>query len=177
MRIVNKHKKGFVTTDKKIRIFDKNRKPFYIFDAHKDVTRFNLPKGVFYTKNKISPLKKPVRYRLVLPKRERNIKRPKRIRIKWGNNPNKASIRLKTGQIFIDNIFREDYPAFVPTYLFFHEIGHYFYASEKGADAWARVQMLKRGYNPSQIYMASSLTLSDKSQHRLRACYHAVKDL
>jgi len=174
LKIICKQARGFQTTDKAIRVFDKNRKPFYVFDAKKDVTRFNLPKGVFYTDNKIIPLKCPVKYRLTLPPFEREIKRPKKIVVTWGDNPNKATIVLQAGKILIDNSFK-NYPSFVPVYVIFHEIGHYRYKSELGADAFARVQMLKRGYNPSQIGMASRLTLSPKSAARIVACFDALK--
>ena len=174
MIINNDIVKGFASADKIIRIFDKDKKPFYFFNSVKPLTSFNLPKGTYYSDNNIKVLKEPVKYKITMPKFERNIKRPKVIVWTWGNNPNKATIVLEKGFVLLDNSWK-NFPPFVVTYIKYHELGHYHFKSEIGADAYARCMMLKRGYNPSQIGMASRLSLSPKSSHRIEACYHALK--
>lgn len=165
-----KQASGFVTSDKKIRILDANRKPFYFFDTKNDRTEFNLPKGVYLTENDIKGLPEKIKFKTPVLKPERKISIPKKIKFIWGQNPNKASVILNKGIILVDEGFKQ-FPRFVQVYLFYHEIGHYFFKSEKGADSFARVQMLKRGFNPSQVGMASRISLSPKSVHRVKACF------
>jgi len=167
------NKTGFFSPDRELKIYDKDRKPFY-FHNKEGGRVFNLPKGVYYTFNKVKPLKRPKKYNLILPKKERNIKKPKKIKVYFGNNPNKASIVLKKGIILMDTSFKK-YPRFVIEYVLQHELGHYYYKSETGADSYARVQMLKKGYNPSQIGMSSRITLSPSSKQRIKKCYNYLK--
>ena len=62
-------------------------------------------------------------------------------------------------------------PRYMRVYVFFHEIGHYYYESEEGADRVAQIEMLKRGYNPSQIDQASKATLNDSSRKHYTTGY------
>jgi hypothetical protein len=48
----------------------------------------------------------------------------------------------------------------------FHELGHYFYSDEKKCDLFAAIQMMKRGFNPSQCGIAIDSALSAKSFDR-----------
>ncbi len=173
MRLVVTHKRGFFSPDKNLRIYDKDRKPFY-YHFKEGGREFNLPKGVYYTKNKIKALKLPKKYKYKFPKKERNIRKPEKIKIFFGKNPHKASVVLQKGIILMDNSFKK-FPRFVIEYVLQHEIGHYQFSSETGADAYARCMMLKKGYNPSQIGMASRITLSKSSKHRITKCYNHLK--
>lgn len=166
--IICENKTGFFCPDSRLRIYDKDGIPFYFHDKDQG-RKFNLPKGEYITANFINKLKEPVKYKLNPLKPERNIKRPDKITIHFGENPNKASIILQKGIILIDNQFLE-YPRFVIEYVLQHEIGHYKFASETGADSYARIQMLKKGYNPTQIMQASRMTLT-KSEGRKRKCH------
>lgn len=169
-KISVKQASGFVTSDKKIVILDLNGKPFYVFDTKNAKTEFNLPKGVYLTNNTIKGLPEKIKFKTPVLKPERKISIPKKIKFIWGQNPNKASVILNKGIILVDEGFKK-FPRFVQVYLFYHEIGHYFFKSETGADAFARVKMLERGFNPSQIGMASRLSLSPKSKHRIHTCF------
>lgn len=178
-KISVKQASGFATSDKKIRIFDINRKPFYFFDTKNSKTEFNLPKGIYLTENDLKGLPEKIRFKTPVLKHERNIAIPKKIKFIWGENPNKASVILNKGIILVDNGFKK-FPRFVQVYLFYHEIGHYYFKSETGADSFARVKMLERGFNPSQVGMASRISLSPKSKHRVSACFehlHNTKKL
>jgi hypothetical protein len=155
--MVSIHKKtGFKCFDFEVCILDNNGNIFY----HKKNINFpkpilfNLPKGVYKPLNTILALNKPVFYEL--PKLyQREKKSPlKRIKIHFvENNNNKASIDVNTGNIFIDEKYKKN--KTILTFLFWHEIGHFFYFSENKCDVFAANKMLKKGFNPSQVSLAA----------------------
>ena len=164
-----KDKKGFSTTDKKIRIFDVNGKPFYFFDRTRGkATKFNLPPGKYETENIINELPAPVKYRIKpMPKAERYRKLPEKFKFIGADNPNKCSVFLNKGIIVFDKEFvkQQIKPSLV--FIGLHELGHFFYESEHKCDHFAAFQMLKLGYNPSQCTMSTNLTLNNsKSKDR-----------
>lgn len=139
--------------------------PFYQFDfSHRfnpKERRFNLPRGLYYTDSAIKVLPKPLKYTLPqgLPKPE--IKRPKpfNFKVTFGRNPNKATIDFKKHHIHIDESMLNK-PLYCLEYIIGHEFGHYLYKSEKYADLYSQVRMLKMGYNKSQISEAVKMTLT-----------------
>lgn len=160
-------KQGFKTSDKRIRIYDQEGNLFYFRDHDRSFCVFNLPKGVYKTTNDLHrvPCRK---YKLPqLPKRERNGKIPKRkdLSIIYTSNPHKASIYREKKLIIFDNEFKRlSIPQRI--HAFFHELGHYYYSTEAYCDLFATREMLKIGFNPSQVYWSINGTLSDASSYR-----------
>ena len=175
-----KYKTGYFSYDPLIKIFDNENKPFYVCPNKNGVIKFNLPRGVYKTENKIIKLASPVKYKLeTLPKRTVKRKLPENFKIVFAENPNKCSVFHELGIIIFDNSFKEK-PKFFLVFIKLHELGHYFYASkdknpmskeyqinEAYCDKFARRKMLELGYNPTQIQHAINYTLTqDISAHR-----------
>ena len=122
---------------------------------------FNLPAGNYrYDGSFIKlPFPIPVRH-ITLPPKERNYT-PKRYEIRFGVNPNKCTIYYAEGLILFDNSFREK-PLYIKYAIYFHELGHHYYRSESKADLFSIKKMLDKGFNPSQIGLASLYSLSSK---------------
>lgn len=168
---------GFFSCDNEILIYSllPRKKPFY-FKKNPDKKKvfFNLPKGDFFTENKIFATKK-INYKTpILPKPERRTIPPKYLTIFVGENPNKCSINRHNGKILID-----DRLLFMPLpfihFILFHELGHYFYKTEFKADIFAANEMFKIGYNSSQIMYAQYLLLSDYQRKRKRILLKFLK--
>jgi hypothetical protein len=159
--------RGFRCADDEIKIYDRLGKPFYFFTkpAMQPSVKFNLPKGKYFTSNTLTEIN-PVRYDLPkLPKRERHGKEPELYKTVIAENPNKCSINYDQELIIIDPEICK-LPTFVLCYILHHEIGHFYYSTEKYADLYAANQMLKHGFNPSQVQQANNLTLSDRNVNR-----------
>jgi hypothetical protein len=138
-------------------VVHKGGAPFYVFDSGKPFT-FTLPPGKYRIDG--GYLLGPMEIR----PRERTTPNlryplPRRVRMAFGDNPNKASIDLKRGVILCDHSLRA-LPSFALTFVLFHEIGHYFYQDEESCDEYATDQMLAMGYNPSQVYAAAAFTMN-----------------
>ena len=126
---------------------------------------FNLPAGKFLLDGSIQKLHKPKVFRNIsLPKPERNIQK-KRYKIIFGDNPNKCTIYYAAGLIVFDNAFKEG-PLYVKYDIYFHELGHHFYKTEKFADLYAVKKMLDYGFNPSQIGRVSIISLKSNQLDR-----------
>ena len=166
MKLVVKHKTGFSCIDNQLLIFDKNKIPFYFRDNNKTTFKFNLPVGTYYTENNLVKLNRPCFY--TSPKLKPfyfNKTLPNRFKIVYENNPNKCSVDLTRGIIIFDNSFKNE-PRFIKDFIKFHELGHYRYSgrgqeSEKDCDNFSVHCMIKIGYNPSQINVASKYTLGE----------------
>lgn len=152
MKIEITEKSGFHTTDKFLRIYDGQGRLFYFFDMKpgRHDLHFNLPPGVYTTNNNVR--RGSVRkYKLPsLPKKERSYTPPRELKISYANNPNKATIDVTRGTVVLDySIQNLSRPQKV--YILYHEKGHHFYATEHYCDLYAMRQMLRDGFNPSQI--------------------------
>lgn len=179
MKIENENVSGFFTVDDNIKIFDVNGNLFYIFKKNKDneKTKFNLPAGVFYTENNLIKLPKKIKYKKIeLPKPQVLKKMPEKFKIIYSANPNKCTVFIDKGLIVFDNFFKTVFP-FVRYFILLHELGHYFYKTEKFCDLFAAKNMLERGYNPSQIYFASKFTLSKNAEHRKKYTFEKIKNV
>lgn len=177
-RIILKEKTGFET-----------RLPFTIFDERKitfyadsftnkieknETLKFNLPKGVYFYNGSFTKLPKPVEYPSIeLPPKERNFD-AKRYKIKFGVNPNKCTVNHLLNTITYDNAFRKA-PEYILADIFFHELGHRFYSTEKFADLYATKRMLELGYNPSQIGRSAIISLRSESLERKIAKVESLK--
>lgn len=126
---------------------------------------FNLPPGEYKYNGVIRQLDRPLNIPLKkLPPKERRIKK-KRYRIEYGDNPNKCTIFYDKGLILFDKSFLK-LPLFVRWNIYFHELGHHFYKTEKYADLYAYNKMIKAGFNKTQIGKTSLMTLSNSSFDR-----------
>jgi hypothetical protein len=169
-KIVVGKKSGFVAQNSPVIIYDHRKKIFYSHLGNSNgLFYFNLPKGVYYTNNSLGWLKEPLKDNLPqLPKREKFIPIPKQfkdLKIRIGRNPNKASISVYTNKILVDDkILSLPLPNII--FVLFHEIGHFYFHSEKSCDLYAARQMLKLGFNPSQCGTAIIGTLSEHAENR-----------
>ena len=151
-----------------VEIFDTTGAIFYVVKPKKGKAVFNLPKGTYYLNEfKRFEIKKGKLYQypmIPLPKKDRNLKRPRRFKLKFGTNPNKATVNLLNATIFFDQDFYNSLNRTQKEFILCHELGHYFYKggsqkNEQKCDAFACNMLLTKGYNPSQIDAAQKSTL------------------
>ena len=162
---------NYFSVDKKIGFkaaskvcIDKDGRIFYGMQKPGEDILFNLPPGNYSTEWKIEPLSRPVKVDFpTRRKRERfNLTPPKRVNVRYGDNPNKATIKLESGQILIDNSFKNA-PELVKKFIMYHEIGHYFYKTEEYCDEYAQERLLDDGYNLSQVHNATAKSLNPEN--------------
>jgi len=170
--------RGFRCANREVKIYDAQAKPFYFFTLpeHQRFVKFNLPRGKYFTSCDLSEVN-PVKYDLPkLPKRERGGK-AEVFPVHIEPNPNKCTINFDKKIITIDPELTK-LPAFVLYYILEHERGHFYYETEKYADLFAAFQMLKNGFNPSQIAQANNLTLTfspDRKKFAVETAKKAAK--
>jgi hypothetical protein len=162
-------KTGF-STSLPFTIYEPDGKVFYSSDFTDKIEKgerleFNLPAGQYKYDGSFIKLPYPVPVKsITLPLRERNLAK-KRYEIKFGDNPNKCTIFYDEGLILFDTSFKSK-PLYIKYTIYFHELGHHWYKTEWKADLYAAKMMLDKGFNPSQIGMASLESLSDDSYQR-----------
>lgn len=177
-RIVNILPSTFFSTDKDIKIFDSRKKVFYFHPNKERNITFNLPRGIFFTGNKIERKNIFVPYKKFVSPFPKDFLRQVKVEIK--PNPNKATnYRLQKRFVIDPKIAFHEY-APVPVFTIAHEIGHFIHfpkrtlstninsssfkkeadQCEKDADSFAVHYMLGNGYNPTQIKIAKELVLS-----------------
>lgn len=146
-----------------VHVDHKNGTPFYVFD-NPNGFEFTLPKGTYRISGgtMIGRMEKRKGHRA--PSHLR-FPLPKKISLHFAPNPVKAAIDLRSGTVVVDPALRA-LPSFCLTFILFHEIGHYFYKDEAMCDLFAAQEMHRRGFNPSQIAAASTLTLTDAARRR-----------
>jgi hypothetical protein len=178
----------FVVTEKTgFEILDPS-KPLTIRDARgilfyttepltKRPTCFNMPPfGKFFIEdgNGISPLKKPVSYKLApIPPMIRRFDDPDDFKIVFGINPNKCTVKWNDKIILFDSQFR-DRPLPQVFFILYHEFAHAFTNNETIADLIAGNYMKERGFNPSQIGSASINALSSRQLPRKRELVNSL---
>ena len=166
--ILNK-KTGF-SSSQPFEIFDEIGILFYTSNfvnkiAKGETLKFNLPYVKFYYNGILTKLGEPVYYDYKkLPKKQRNINK-KRYKIIYGNNPNKCTIFYGKGIILFDYSFKK-IPLYMKYDIYYHELGHHYYKTEKHADLYAYNMMIKKGFNKSQIGLTTLETLSQNSYGR-----------
>lgn len=172
-------KTGFCSFNSPVLIFEQKRKrPFYFHKGNENGRfYFNLPKGNYFTENRIEKLNVPVPVQLPeLPPFEKNKPLPKKVKVNFLENPNKASILVDKHKMYVDpKILKLPLPAI--HFVLFHEIGHYYYQDEKNCDLFAVREMLKMGFNPSQCGVAIDNALSDKSTDRKMCIIQKMRKL
>jgi hypothetical protein len=167
--LVLENKTGFTTLVPFI-IYELNGNVFYSSDFVNKIEQdkrlnFNLPAGRYTYEGTFIKLDNPIKFKVItLPIFERNLPK-KKYKIIFGDNPNKCSIFYSTGIILFDQVFKNA-PLYVKYGIYFHELGHHYYKTEKYADLYAVKKMLDYGFNPSQIGRVSIFGLSSESMER-----------
>lgn len=163
---------------KPVEIKDSEGNLFYIAKPKNGKAVFNLPRGS-YSIAQFLPIKVNKRrlypYKLIrLPKKDRNLKAPKKFKLTFGENPSKATVNLIEGTVFFDKEFYSTLKRIEKDFILAHERAHYFYKGgttkkEQVCDAFAANKLLTMGYNPSQIDAAQKNTLHSKgSKNRIK---------
>jgi hypothetical protein len=175
---------GFSCSNEIIKVYDDRKKVFYQrLNPAKEICKFNLPKGNYFTPCNIARGEIVVYDIPTLPKPERIYPLPKKFFIVSGKNKNKCSIYMETGKIFFDRDFLNSLHRPTLTFILLHELGHYLYSgngqdSEKKCDLFATSKMLELGYNPNQILKASLFSLTNNilsKQRKAETFFHAKK--
>jgi hypothetical protein len=167
--LILEEKTGFLST-MPFTIYEQNGTIFYSSDFTENISEgrkleFNLPLGIYKYDGNFVKLAEPIKMiNFPLPPKERHIG-SKRYKITFGDNPNKCTIFYDTGIILFDNSFLSK-PLYNRYGVYFHELGHHWYKTEKKADLFAVKKMLEYGFNPSQIGRVFLESLSDKSFDR-----------
>lgn len=152
-------------------IYDERGNLFYI--QSKRYKKWNLPQGNYFSYGKFNKLNNPVKFSTKpLPQFEKDgkIDLPYELTFTETLNSEKTLAYIilngNVDEIFIDNSVR-DYPIFVQEFIFYHELGHRLYETEKYCDWFAFNKLIELGYNPSQIRYAAHLTLKgcDRNNH------------
>lgn len=168
--IVNK-KTGFKIRDpyKPVIIRDYRHKLFYSNEpVIPKATGFNLPGfGKYYIETgSISMLQEPISYKpLSLPPFERDLGDFTNFAVEFGDNPHKCTVYPDRKLILFDVSFQDaTLPAFY--FIYYHELAHRYYKTEKYTDRLAVNYMLHKGFNPYQIGSAHVRSLSDSKFDR-----------
>ena len=162
MKIIVFENKTRIEPLENIFVYDRAGNLFYKAPA---LHCFNVPAGIYFIAGnyKTVPFRLPST-QLKFPAPEIKTEFNGIAGISIVNNPNKCSIDLKTGRIFIDYSFFQQINTIELLYVLLHEIGHYFYKTESKCDLFASNILSYLGYNPSQIFYASKNTLFDNSR-------------
>lgn len=78
-----------------------------------------------------------------------------------------ARIDVSKGEIQLSDEFYK-LPLQIQYFIKWHEIGHFYYNTEKFADLFALYQFLKHGYNESNAFYAIDKVLSDTPENKMR---------
>lgn len=151
-------KKSYVCADQNINVFSNSGRIIYTHpNRRKRSIIFNLPNGIFNTKNNILCVKKKKNFvpsfQMLSSQYEPqwNWRLPKIGQLTnnfvLGVNPNKASIYPQLHKIIVDQKLFEKLPRPCVKFILFHELGHYFYKDEELCDLFAVVCMLQNGFN------------------------------
>lgn len=135
--------------------------------------RFNLPAGVYNINGDVREFELYKYPRFDLGKADK-VTDFSAVKIAYINNPAKASIYVKTGQMFLDlDYWNRSLPK-DKKFLMLHELGHYALngGTEKKANEWASNRMLDLGYNPTNI--TECYTRFDNKLSRLQ-CFESAK--
>lgn len=157
-------KSGFLSNDKEIKIFDENGKEFYFFSPKTFPFHFNLPKGKYFTENKLFSVK-PKSYDIRLPKPEKKGFDTKGFKIKFVDGLGLGWTDIKSKIIGLHKIFLSE-KVYKPClfFVYAHELGHNYFFDETKCDLFAKNLMLQWGFNKSQIIKAKNLTLKNKKR-------------
>jgi hypothetical protein len=175
--LILEHKTGFSSL-LPFAIYEAGGQLFYSSDFTTKINdgqrlNFNLPAGVYKYDGSFTKLDFPVSVvNISLPPWERTYMQ-KRYDIIFGSNPNKCTIFYDKGVILFDSSIMQK-PLYVKYVIYYHELGHHFYKTEKYADMYAAKRLLEKGFNPSQIGRGFMEGLSEKSVDRKMEIVNAL---
>jgi hypothetical protein len=142
--------------------------------------KFNIPDpGEYYSPNnfeitKVVSIETPESYP-ILPKAERDRwkKAEPRFNPKFSGT---ARIYSDTGIIELGQAFYK-LPKPIQVFLYYHELGHFFYKTEDYCDAYALMNFLRLGYNRSTGFYALSHVLSRSPANiaRIRNMFNLIQ--
>ncbi len=170
-------KTGFLVTDKSVPISILDFRGISFYRPGMVVDSFNLPTGKYIIDSgAFTPMINPVKFKLEsLPMAETAFAQPPvDFKIFFDDNRNKCSIFWKEKMIVFDRSFA-DKPLPELYFIYLHEFGHAKYGykrlytmkqAEAFCDMYASNEMLRMGFNPSQIMAAPRNTLSDRQEYR-----------
>lgn len=156
-----------------VKIYDKDGNIFYEHPNPEGFIKFNLPAGIYKSKNTLRGLSTFEPYNL-LDYEGLQSDIPTDWDIYEGDNPNRASVWLKNRKMLVDSNFLNTFKyAPIMPFVVGHELGHYIFNNSDGkhlsteemdgmelnCDLFACNKMLQAGYNPSQVLIASMLLL------------------
>jgi len=133
-----------------------------VFYYSQGLKPFSLPKGGYVCNCKLLPYLQnfDIDYSNIIfyePEKRVKFKGIRQLILK--KNPFKCSIDIRKGYLIFDTDFYNSLNNPQKFFVFSHEMGHYFYKSEKKADTFATAMMLLAGYNKSQISACVNSTL------------------
>lgn len=140
-------KTGFIANNPVI--YDK-RGLFYRKDGE---VKFNLPPGEYKFDCELNKLSYPVKYRyptLPFPEKFSILPPAKKLVILLDEKLQRAKIRVADNLMVVGRPMLNMLTPEIAS-IFFHEIGHYYYTTEKYCDYYSIVCMIKLGFNPSQF--------------------------
>lgn len=140
-------KTGFISKDPVI--YDKRG----LFYQKPGEVKFNLPPGKYEYQGDLQKLSYPVKYRypsLPFPEKFSILPPARKLNIILDEKLQRAKIRVADNLMVIGRpVLSMSTPEIAS--IFFHEIGHYYYVTEKYCDYYSIVCMIKLGFNPSQF--------------------------
>ncbi len=170
MKKLTIYKKSGFSTSLPFKIYDKNGFIFYSSDFTDKILKgnrlfFNLPIGEYFLNGLLRKENKPFEHKpIILPPYERD-KGKKNYKIIFGDNPNKCTVFYDKEIILFDNSLK-NVPSYMKFHIYFHELGHRYYQTEKFADLFAAKKMLELGFNISQIGYSNLEMLSETQKER-----------
>lgn len=146
---------------------------------------FNIPfDGLVYTDNLINECEKKIFSKLnpdlvlKLFKKENFFSLPEKIpSLHFFENKNKGTIYPLIHKIIIDKELKDTAPFAAVKFILFHELGHYFYKTEKYCDLFACACLYKLGYNTHDclFVLGHILKRNDKNFERYKFCFNVLK--
>lgn len=166
--VINK-KTGFknLTSDIPVSILDNRGISFYSTANLNRIDSFNLPSGNYLIEQgNFKELKHPVSIQLMaMPLIEAYRKNPRHFIVLFDDNPHKCTVDWEEETITFDNSFKTC-PLTHYYFILYHEYGHQYYDTEKYADMYSANEMIRKGFNPSQIGSSPLESLSSKQYER-----------
>lgn len=175
VKIICNSPSTFFTSDKDVTIRDAQKVFFYYHDNSNGALTFNLPKGIYFTENKVKRLPDFAPY-VPFPEYESPYNLDE-FKIVVGHNPHKATITPSKRQILVDRKIAAIKYKPALAYMLAHELGHCMYGgskydstgrmtfdAEQACDDFAERWCMSHGYNHSQVTIAKHILLDDPNR-------------
>lgn len=150
----------------RVQVYAKDGRPFYVFDKPKDY-KFSLPAGSYVVSGGTLIARKLKRKGPRVNMSKLRFPLPRKVELVFTSTPPRpgpACIDLPNGVVYCQPWLKH-LPAYCLTFVLLHEIAHYFHTTEEACDKFAAEEMYRRGWNPSQVELASRMTLMGSDRH------------